>query len=80
LGDWESLSTGNPPLVRAFFIISTLVFSSSKVTVAVWLSGSVSNFEIPLIPFRIAPTLAAVAAHTQPGIVNLTVVSVASKD
>ena len=72
-----SPSTGNPPSVRAFFIASTVVFSESKVIVAVCFSESVSTFETPLIPLRIAPTLAAVPAHLQPGTVKVTVLSAA---
>ena len=72
-----SPSTGNPPPARAFFIASTVVFSESKVTVAVWFSESVSTFETPLIPLRIAPTLAAVPAHLQPGTDKVTVFSAA---
>ena len=75
-----SSSTGNPPPERAFFIASTVVFSESKVTVAVWFSGSVSTFETPLISLRIVPTRAAVPAHLQPGTVNVTVFSAAPAD
>lgn len=73
-----SPSTGNPPPARAFFIASTVVFSESKVTVAVWFSASVETFETPLIPLRIVPTLAAVPAHLQPGTDKVAVFSAAN--
>jgi hypothetical protein len=57
-----------------------VVFSESKVTVAVCFSASVSTFETPLIPLRIVPTLAAVPAHLQPGTVKVTVFSAAPSD
>jgi hypothetical protein len=75
-----SPSTGNPPSARALFIASIVVFSESKVTVAVCFSVSVSTFETPLIPLRIVPTLAAVPAHLQPGTVTVTVFSAAPAD
>jgi len=77
LSNVGSPSTGNPPPARAFVIASTVVFSESKVTVAVWLSESVLTFETPLKPLRIVPTLAAVPAHLQPGTDKVTVVSAA---
>jgi hypothetical protein len=73
-------STGNPPSVRAFLIASRLLLVSSKVTVAVCFSGSVTNFETPSIFLRIVPTLAAVPAHLHPGTVSLTVFSPAIAD
>jgi hypothetical protein len=57
-----------------------VVFSESKVTVAVCFSASVSTFETPLIPLRIVPTRAAVPAHLQPGTVKVTVFSAAPAD
>ena len=75
-----SPSTGNPPSARAFLIVSRLLFESSKVTVAVFFSVSVENFETPSRSLRIVPTLAAVPAHLHPGTVSLTVFSPAIAD
>jgi hypothetical protein len=60
-------SSGNPAFLRASTILSTLVISSSKVTIAMWVNSLTSDFPAFATFVRVQLTLSRVKGHSQLG-------------
>ncbi|OPY11602.1 MAG: hypothetical protein A4E67_00181 [Syntrophaceae bacterium PtaB.Bin038] len=71
---------GNPAFLRASTICSIVTFSSSNVTVAIWVYSLTSAFSVFTTFVRVQLTLSRVKGHEQSGSVSWTTLSLAMAD